>query len=630
MTLPIKIINLIREALAAASFKERVDRCTDIINGLDLAPSTKRNYIYLAKKLIVSLNNKEEDGDNFEIINRKNISATGVIAETYLKRSPDRISKKKESRKWHLVPDTTCQPTDRDGQKEVSENPTIKSADSIVENSEKVVIKYRHGSISQGIIMGIDVHKTDLWCCVLGSEGPIAIYENINTTSWKLPNNIPGINEIVGICRTFSVEMVGFESTGKYYYPLMKRLTKSGIECILINPLQLREVRGKKTDQHDAEKIAMAIRSGSVIPSLDPLENSDLKELTRNYMKSWNGHSSQLNKIRELCFIYGFDLKKWMPDSVSASPAFFSFLYCLLFGRDYKNLKLSRKITNDIAKRAGEDITLKDQMLRDAKLSLINEIESLKKEIPDETKFVLSMNVLRLGESFEFEHEMDKIIEEHCKTDEIFNEELTLICSIPGISPLLGSIILAEKSPLKYGNSAKYSKYCGTVPKVYQSGHKRNSMARKVVTGNVCKYSNKWLRTIFYLIANTVVNFTKDDNPFKHFYQSLRLRNKKFKVAIMAVAHKLCRTVYSILKYKTPYSNEPRSICFRKKKEIIVEKDGEKVKLNRRTYRTVLNIINLIGHEHSREIINKIINYTKTDYSECQILPIGIRCALIR
>jgi len=67
----------------------------------------------------------------------------------------------------------------------------------------------------------------------------------------------------------------------------------------------------------------------------------------------------------------------------------------------------------------------------------------------------------------------------------------------------------------------------------------------------ISKKGNRHLRRILFLMAMNVIKY---EGKFKEFFLKLRARGKSFKSALIAVANKLLRTIYSMLIHGTFYS----------------------------------------------------------------------------
>lgn len=141
---------------------------------------------------------------------------------------------------------------------------------------------------------------------------------------------------------------------------------------------------------------------------------------------------------------------------------------------------------------------------------------------------------------------MDTCVQE--LEDNALSKELTpeekLIQTIPGFAQKLSAIVASEVGDFyRFPSSAQFKAYVGIDPKVIQSGE----MLR---TGKITKRGNPYLRCAFYLAAQVA---RIHDPELKQFYDKKISEGKAFRVALCAVARKLCERVYAVVTKGTPY-----------------------------------------------------------------------------
>lgn len=118
--------------------------------------------------------------------------------------------------------------------------------------------------------------------------------------------------------------------------------------------------------------------------------------------------------------------------------------------------------------------------------------------------------------------------------------------TIPGVGNILGSVILLETGEIeRFASAGHYASYCRCV------GSERISNNKKKGENN-SKNGNPYLCWAFVEAANHAI---RKEGRIQKFYQ--RKLNKKLRVkAIKAVAHKLSRAVYYMLKDGEPFDVE--------------------------------------------------------------------------
>jgi transposase len=83
-----------------------------------------------------------------------------------------------------------------------------------------------------------------------------------------------------GWLAVLGVRQIAMESTGVFWRPIFNLLEDDARSCILVNPLHMRAVPGRKTDVKDSERLADVLRHAVVQPSfIPPTPIRELREL---------------------------------------------------------------------------------------------------------------------------------------------------------------------------------------------------------------------------------------------------------------------------------------------------------------------------------------------------------------
>ena len=118
-----------------------------------------------------------------------------------------------------------------------------------------------------------------------------------------------------------------------------------------------------------------------------------------------------------------------------------------------------------------------------------------------------------------------------------------LLKTIPGIGVITAHVILAEVGDInRFPNHHKFARYIGIVPSLHQSGQILHS-------GHITKQGNKYLRTAFVESAQTAI---RKDPYLAVKFNKIKAR-KGYGVAIVAIAHKLAKSAYAVLKKQCEY-----------------------------------------------------------------------------
>lgn len=125
-------------------------------------------------------------------------------------------------------------------------------------------------------------------------------------------------------------------------------------------------------------------------------------------------------------------------------------------------------------------------------------------------------------------------------------DEFQLLTSVTGIGPILGLTIMLETGDIsRFKAPGNYASYCRCVKSV------RESNGKKKGTGNR-KAGNKYLSWAFSEAAHYLIRF---DARAKRFYEHKKQKRNGI-VAVRAVAHKLARAVFHMLKNKQAFNIE--------------------------------------------------------------------------
>jgi transposase len=121
--------------------------------------------------------------------------------------------------------------------------------------------------------------------------------------------------------------------------------------------------------------------------------------------------------------------------------------------------------------------------------------------------------------------------------------EYELLTSVPGIGQVLATTILLETGPIeRFAGAGNFASYARCVDSVHTSNGKKKGQ------GNT-KNGNKYLAWAFIEAANFAMRFNAQA---KRFYERKKARTNTV-VAIKALAHKLARACFHMLKERKPF-----------------------------------------------------------------------------
>jgi transposase len=137
---------------------------------------------------------------------------------------------------------------------------------------------------------------------------------------------------------------------------------------------------------------------------------------------------------------------------------------------------------------------------------------------------------------------LEKVLAKHCRTEPGY----LLLKTVDGIGEILATVILLETGDIeRFADVGNYASYCRCVGSAHVSNGKKKG------EGNT-KNGNRYLAWAFVEAANFAVRYCE---AARRFYQRKKAKRNST-VAIKAVAHKLARACYHMLKTNQVFSVE--------------------------------------------------------------------------
>ena len=137
---------------------------------------------------------------------------------------------------------------------------------------------------------------------------------------------------------------------------------------------------------------------------------------------------------------------------------------------------------------------------------------------------------------------LEQVLAKHCRAE----PDYRLLKTVDGIGDALATVILLETGRIeRFADVGNYASYCRCV------GSKHESNGKKKGEGNT-KNGNRYLAWAFVEAANFAVRYCE---AARRFYQKKKAKRNST-VAIKAVAHKLARACYHMLKTNKAFSVE--------------------------------------------------------------------------
>ena len=332
---------------------------------------------------------------------------------------------------------------------------------------------------------------------------------------------------------------VGMEATGHYWMACFAYLTAAGYRVCVVNPMQVHAMRrfkglaGVKNDRVDARLIAETLRQGDYDETrLATDEVQALKQLTRYHQ----GLKQELATVKTQAICV---LDAYFPE--------YSGLFSDMFGAASLKVLAECPTPSEVNRKRASSI---------AKLLSEGSRGRLGADKAAQVKAAARSSIgIRLGEdaaSFQLRTMVSQIEFLNQTIAKVEREVSALlekiepnITTIPGVSTTTGAQIVAEIGDVgRFGSAASVVKYAGLNSGVDESG----KFSAKGVP--ITKHGSPYLRRSLWLAANRARQY---DDRLREFYEKKRREGKPHRVAVTAVARKLCHIVYAVMRDGEPY-----------------------------------------------------------------------------
>lgn len=384
--------------------------------------------------------------------------------------------------------------------------------------------------------VGIDIAKHNHEICILDASG-----ESVDSLR-KVPNSIAGAESLIAALGRLDLApsdcLVGMEATGHYWLAFYSYLMGKGFNLKVINPIvtdayRSMQVRKVKTDPVDAKVIAKVLMLGEYSES--PVANGETLALR------------QLCRFRSYEVDACSDLKRKAIAILDQIFPEYETLFSDTFGVSSREVLTSYATPEDLEKISTRKLT---NLLAKASRGHFGKDKAM--QLKETAMNSIGITVAVDAFAFQLKQILEQVsfIEAQVKNLDIeitryMQESDTYIMTIPGIGPVLGAIILGEIGDIhRFSDGSKLVAYAGIDASVRQSGAFQGSKM------SMSKRGSPYLRRAVYMAA-MVASFS--DPELAAFYQKLRSRGKHYKVAVGAVARKLCFIIFSVLSENRPY-----------------------------------------------------------------------------
>ena len=363
---------------------------------------------------------------------------------------------------------------------------------------------------------GLDVHKDNIFCAIYNGKeySPVKEYETTTV-------NIRQMGEYL---RNEGVNKVAMESTSTYWVPVWDILLSMGFELILVNPYQIKQMPGRKSDVKDAQWIAILLHKGMLRGSMIPCPViQQMRTYSRKYTKLQEQKTRSLQKMDRIMVMCGFRISSCM--SNLGTKSVMNIVTALIKGESRPEELIKLVYGNTANKKSGK---LLSALTGNLKEHYRQQLEWEKEEYD-----------LFEKHTEQCLQQMRRICKEH------YSAEIELIKSIPGVSDVSAMIIIAETGGdmSVFENSGKITGWAGLRPRNDESAGKYKCTATTK--------GNKYLRSVLVQVSWAAARIK--NGWFKEKFNRLAMRKSR-KKALIAIARKLLTVTWNVLYYKTPYN----------------------------------------------------------------------------
>ena len=373
------------------------------------------------------------------------------------------------------------------------------------------------------VCCGIDVHKNSVTACLMwgpADREPQSEIRRFGTMTSELKRLAEWLKQA-------RCEVTVMESTGAYWKPVWNILDGQ-VKLILANAHHVRALPGEKTDNKDGKRLASLMRHGLIRPSfVPPRDIRELRDLTRYRKKLLANGAAERNRIQKVLEDANIKLGSVLTD---------------LFGVS------GQRMLHALVENESIDV---EQVAGLAHWSLEPKMETLKKALEGQlTLHHRFMIEISLGHMEYIEKQILRLDEQIAKLLVPYRKQYELLQTIPGIGQNAAAVILSEIGPdmSQFPDDSHLASWAGICPGNNESGGKKFSGATR--NGNPHLMAN--------MVESAWAATRKKNCHFKSTYYGVRAR-RGAKRAIVAVAHRLLRTIFVVLKTGQPYFEPMRT-----------------------------------------------------------------------
>lgn len=381
------------------------------------------------------------------------------------------------------------------------------------------------------MLCAIDVHKKVLAVVLADAD-----HEELRFHRRKIGTGDDALQQLKAWLLEYGVKEVVMESTAQYWKPVW-RVLEGHFHLELAQAQSNRAPRGRKSDYKDAERLLRRYLADELILSFVPDREQQLwRTLSRTKVR-WTRDKSRLqNRLEALLEEMGIKLSSVVSDLLGVSAV--RILTAIAGGKqDIEALaKLAEgrlEATREQLGDALQGVTSADPGYRPVLKQFLEQVELADRHIA------------------ELDSELAKALQPHSKAVE-------RLAAVPGLGVDSAQQIIAEVGPTAehFPSPQQLCSWVGTCPGEDESAEVSHSERSPK--------GNRPMRRILNQAANAAVK-VKGSVFYAHYHRIIARDQKMHAKAIWAVANRLCRLIWVILRRGVAYeergqASDPRAV----------------------------------------------------------------------
>src|SRR5260221_2138042 len=390
---------------------------------------------------------------------------------------------------------------------------------------------------------GIDIGARESYVCVPAGRDPQAVRRFGTTT--------PDLEELGGWLQKCGIKTIAMEATGVYWIATFQILEKKGFQVTLVNPRQIKNVSGRKSDVQDCQWIQKLHTFGLLGASFRP---ADAYCVARSYMRLRDelvaGRSAQIQRMQKALHQMNVQLSHVLSDISGESGL--AIIQAILAGQrnpvDMAKLanKRVKASQGQIARALVGDYRAEHLFALQTAYDLYLAMEAKIQQCDEQL-------IEQLGSLPDKVNLKEKPLPPSAKkqADQTLRAGLYLklgvdITAIEGIGALVGLTMLTEVGPdlSAFPSEKHFCSWLGLCPDNRISGGKLLSVRTRRVVNR--------LSDALRIAATTL---QQSQSALGAFYRRMKGRIGAAE-AITATAHKLARLIYRLIKHGQTYVQE--------------------------------------------------------------------------